>query len=224
MKIVVNNEAEKVLLEKLINTINDLDLFGEIERIDKETGNEPILTRRELKILREEFFCGSLSVVVDSKEQEISVENDLTTGTCVVCGAETVGVGPDSYDQVSYRDYLKLMSPEEQGKWKCDACERNTCPECGEAQCLPDVDMCLGCYEEYLEQAEYICPDCGEKHSRKQWLEKTAAGYDSKITDLVAPEHFDGQGASFICPGCGHHIMGRDLKKLNNIERGVNNE
>jgi rRNA maturation protein Nop10 len=147
MKIVVNNEAEAALVKKLLNVINDLDMFEEIKRKDAETGCVPILNHHECKILRDEFFCGSLSVVVDPKEQEIAVEDDMITGTCVVCGAQTSGVDPNRYDEISYTDYLRLMSPEVQGNWKCEDCHRNTCPECGEAQMLPDMDMCQECYE-----------------------------------------------------------------------------
>jgi hypothetical protein len=139
MKIVVNNEQERLLARKFINAINEYCSIEEV--IDPE-----FLDHNQCRILRYEL--AHQRVVVDQLEPEIILEDtDFITGTCRICGCRTSGVYED-YGVVTYSNYLQLMSPEEQSNWICDECQRCLCSCCGEHLTINDFnfdDECVYC-------------------------------------------------------------------------------
>lgn len=153
MKIVVANESEKKLLEKLIEEFHECDIADEIHKITFDCDPLHCFTEDEATIINYAF--DQCKVVIDEKEKDILLEeDDMITGTCKFCGVQTTGMSDDCYDAISYEDYLKLMSPEEQEKWTCYECYRRLCSCCGEKLTENDDTN--------------LCPDCEKEESRTQ--------------------------------------------------------
>lgn len=120
MKIIVNNEKEQALIKKFIKEFRECDIAHEIHRISCE--DEPLagLGSDEATII--DFAFDQCRIVVDEQEKSILLEeDDMVTGTCVVCGTKTHGMS-DCYDDITYEQYIDMMSSEEQEKWLCEEC------------------------------------------------------------------------------------------------------
>ena len=118
MKVIVNNEKEKELLEKLFDVMYELDGISALENIDNEE-KPAYLQSDEYRLIQDNL--GKNAIVVDDREQEMFFDDDdCITGTCVSC--KTATMGTSNGDAVSYSEYLRLMSIESQLNWLCEDC------------------------------------------------------------------------------------------------------
>lgn len=121
MKIIVNNEAEKRLIQDFADGLSSglLD-FVEIEdhRGAEGSSYEPFLTSDEYRFLNNGLM--NVTVEIDTKEWQLEAEGDIVTGNCVVCGAFTEGI-IDGGD-VGFEEYERLTNKEERDSWKCETC------------------------------------------------------------------------------------------------------
>jgi len=152
LKIVVANQAEKELLKRFVKGMSDLSIYDEFHKIDVECLEEKCYFPdcRELDILEGAF--NDAMIEVDESESDIYLEeNSIITGTCRFCKVGTTGMEND--DDISYTDYLKMMSQEEQEKWACSECFRLICSCCGE-NLVDDQDDndCAECMKEESEK------------------------------------------------------------------------
>ncbi|EIW20731.1 MULTISPECIES: hypothetical protein [Pelosinus] len=119
MKIIVNSENEKKLLERFFEAMHDLDMVEELNEIDQKTcGDDTYLDSYDEIFLRQ-AIC-DVSVMVDSSVQEIYVEHYNLQGKCVDCGIITEGT-IDGED-ISYDEWMDKTSDESVKSWKCESC------------------------------------------------------------------------------------------------------
>jgi len=155
MKIIVSNEAEKDLVQRLLNVMHEFDI---LDYIHEETTKEPgvldgsdniddfVIWADEAKILREEIF--DTHIEIDETLSDIKVDGELITGTCRFCGLETIGIGEDC-EGSTYEDYVDYKSEEKQKDWSCTECHGRICGCCGE-KLVDDADEndCADCLAE----------------------------------------------------------------------------
>ncbi len=118
MKTIVSSEAEKELIRRFIEVVNDLDRIKDIENVDSNTKQQSI-SSDEYRFIENGFL--NCKIEIDNVLHPITQDNDIITGTCSECGVETEG----TYDQndVSYDDYLGYNTKESQKDWLCEECE-----------------------------------------------------------------------------------------------------
>lgn len=115
MKIIVNNEAEKDLVKKLLKTMRDYDILNDFR--EYENSAAAVFTDGEISFLEEALDS---RILVDGKERQLYAEHDIVTGICSVCGTVTEGI--EDREDIGYSEYLEITSEESQKKWLCEEC------------------------------------------------------------------------------------------------------
>lgn len=121
MKIIVRNETEKDLIERLTSLLTQGSLEvveSDDERFARDCGEDQLITSDEYRFLNNAFT--NVKFGIDEKETPMEAENDIISGVCVVCGEHTEGV-IDGGD-VEYQEYARLTSDKEKIEWKCETC------------------------------------------------------------------------------------------------------
>lgn len=121
MQITVNSEAEKQLLDRFLEFLND-EGFGVIEDYDHV---ESIKHKEDSQFSSDEyqFLLNGLyyaKVIVNDRVDPMCIEHHVITGVCVKC--ETVTDGTIDGEDIPYHDYVEMMSPEAVKSWKCETC------------------------------------------------------------------------------------------------------
>lgn len=121
MKIIVRNEAEKDLINRLASLLSEGSLEvveSDDERFAKDSGEDQLITSEEYRFLNNAFT--NVTFGIDEREAPMELENDIISGVCVVCGTHTEGV-IDGGD-VEYQEYARLTNDKEKIEWKCETC------------------------------------------------------------------------------------------------------
>jgi len=149
MRIVVNNEQERELVKRFLRMTYDNDLFNELERINIENDVHD-LDSAEYQVLEWAFNLAKITIDKTEREMELD-ETDCITGFCRVCECQTEGMG-DCHDDVTYSEYLRLMSADVQAEWICEDCQSNMCGCCGERLSVSyDYGECANCLYDFPE-------------------------------------------------------------------------
>jgi len=119
MIITVNNEEEKILVEKLLVALHD-EMLDAIEEIDNRTAGVVgyYLLSNEYDFLRDGIH--NASVNINSTIREMAIEACNITGTCSKCGVLTEGTIDGN--MVTYQDYLNYQTVEAEESWLCESC------------------------------------------------------------------------------------------------------
>jgi hypothetical protein len=116
MKIVVANEKEKELIMNFIKAMQDLDMFNEMESLD-HSEERIYLSTDQYRVISDNLH----SVEIDKNEEEMTFDDDTCiTGTCKKCGVTTEGTS--NGDSITYVEYLRSRSEEQQSTWLCETC------------------------------------------------------------------------------------------------------
>ena len=117
MKIIVNNEREKELLQRFIEMLNE-DTISIIEEFDHSHSlDEVYLSADDYDFIRDGFNC--CDVVDDSKEKQLYIEHHNIVGVCSICNSDTSGT-IDGND-ISYWEWLDMCNSDK-SEWKCETC------------------------------------------------------------------------------------------------------
>lgn len=121
MKIIVRNEVEKDLVNRLATLLSEgaLEVVeNDDERFARDCGTDQLITSEEYRFLNNAFT--NVKFDIDAKERPMEAENDIIVGVCVVCGSHTEGV-IDGGD-IDYQEYSRLTNDSERLEWKCESC------------------------------------------------------------------------------------------------------
>lgn len=114
MKIIVSSKAEKELMQKFIEIINDCCCIEDIEEDDNDTSEVPVISHDEYRFIENGF--NNCKVEVNESIQSMTQEHHIVGGTCQVCRQEISGM-TDGED-ITYDEYLEIMSE----KMICEDC------------------------------------------------------------------------------------------------------
>lgn len=119
MKIIVQNESEKKLIQRFLDAMHDLDMIDELSAVDVKFDDEDqYLLGDDEMFLKKAIFESTVSI--DANEPQICVEHHNLTGVCAVCGGATDGTIDG--DDIPYSEWLDYNSEEGLKSWKCESC------------------------------------------------------------------------------------------------------
>lgn len=186
MRVIVQNEAEKRLLQKFFDYLNETGIEDmekdDIDEWAEERVDEMWLSSDEWNLMRDNFGKYT-NIVIDPKESEMYFDGDeMITGTCHKCAKRTVGTIDG--DAISYSEYLRLNSPEVQQHWYCDTCWNNGSVEEDEAQQLTNSTNDGNMFEEVVSLSENKTQ---MQEFLESWLKVTLQGNfeESVINDMT---------------------------------------
>jgi hypothetical protein len=121
MKIIVSSKQEKDLIKRFLTAMREMDGIDTIISLDAEVadGEDEFYFKTDDEKFLEDAI-NSAKIEIDEKIYPLCIEHYQITGTCVICGTQTEGT-IDGED-VSYDDYLDMMSPQHLKEWKCESC------------------------------------------------------------------------------------------------------
>ena len=120
MKIIVSSEAEKKLMKKFLELIQDEDLDILTPNVKLE---EYDLDSTDLDFISSGMFYTEIEV--DYSVEAMEQEDEIVNGNCGKCGKETCGTIDG--DNVNYDQWLGFRdNPEE---WYCESCYKKTMEE-----------------------------------------------------------------------------------------------
>lgn len=113
MKIIVNNENEKKLMEEF------MDLLWEwgLETLEDDDHGSAFVEMEGYRILKSDTNLNGTKVEIDNEEPEMTLyETDFVNGYCVTCGEYWEGF-PEGYE-LAYKGFREL----DNSNLKCEDC------------------------------------------------------------------------------------------------------
>lgn len=121
MKIIVNNEKEKEIIERFLSALEEhmLDVIRiEDDKYASDNNDEAYLLPEMYDFLLDGIV--NCKIECDEKVSEMYTEHYNITGKCVECEKNTEGTF-DGND-VSYLEYLEYYDTKSINSWKCETC------------------------------------------------------------------------------------------------------
>ena len=152
MKIIVNSEREREIIESFSEFLADWIDSKEMEKLLKHADYD--FEPHELDLLRTGFW--EVNHKVDEKEFPIYLQSENLSGECKYCGGQWRGI-EDEFE-VTVEDYERYLKSEKEYSYHAECLRERTCVNCGNDDTFDLKDMregmCKDCYNEHKEESE----------------------------------------------------------------------
>lgn len=152
MKIIVNSEREKEIIDKFTDFLADWTDGDKMEELLKHAGYE--FESHELDLIQLAFH--QVNPEVDEKEYPIYLQSDNLYGECKYCGGQWHGI--EDVSVVTVDEYEHFLNLEKEEGYHAECLRERTCVNCGNDDTLDLKDMhegmCADCYNTHKEESE----------------------------------------------------------------------
>lgn len=150
MRITVNNEREKKIIELFSEFLADWTDSDKMKELLKHAGYE--FESHELDLLHTGFR--QVNHKVDEKEYPIYLHSENLSGECKYCGGQWRGI--EDENEVTIEDYERFLKLEKEEGYHAECLRERTCVNCGNDDTFDLKDMhegmCADCYNAHKEE------------------------------------------------------------------------
>lgn len=157
MKIIVNSEREKEIIEQFTDFLADWIYDEKMGELLKQDGHDDFKPH-ELDLIQEAFH--QVNPKVDEKEYPIYLQSDDLSGECKYCGGQWRGI--EDMSVVTVDEYERNLNlPKEEG-YHAECYREITCALCGNDEAMSTDDL----FEN--EKWGPLCESCHNKEKIKE--------------------------------------------------------